>query len=290
MSDKPTIERHKGRPVTYETRYCKKTVAGNVVEFMEMSSIPEAPRIKKISATEYMTEDGEILEFNKSDTRADNTDSLRKSFRQLRALINANCADISRLHWVTLTYAENMTDTARLYKDFVRFWQKFKRWCVKQQFAPPEYIAAIEPQKRGAWHMHCIFIWSSSRPYVDNNGVLAPMWGQGFTKIQAVPESCDNLGAYLSAYLADMELGEEQPEKVGKKYEKGARLRLYPVGVQIFRHSRGVKKPTICTLSPSSLEKEKASSGKLTFEVSYQLTTDDGKTRHISKSYYNTKR
>ena len=283
------VERHKGR-TEFDTMYCKKTVAGNVTEFMEMSSKPDAPRIKKISATEYMTEDGEVLEFKKSDTRADNVDSLRKSFRQLRAIINANCTDVQRLHWVTLTYAENMTDTARLYKDFTTFWKRFKRWCVKQQLTPPEYIAAIEPQKRGAWHMHAILIWNRPRPYVDNNGVLAPMWGQGFTKIQAVPQDCDNLGAYLSAYLADMELGDEQQQKTGKKYEKGARLKLYPVGVQIFRHSRGIQRPAVSIVPPSWVEKEKASAGTLTFETSYTITTDEGKERHISKSYYNTKR
>jgi hypothetical protein len=115
------------------------------------------------------------------------------------------------------------------------------------------------------------------------------MWRHGFTKIQGVPDDCDNLGAYLSAYLSDMSLSEDG-DGHGKKYVKGARLKLYPVGVNIFRHSRGVQLPTSEQLDTYDIEKEKASSGKLTFQSSYTITDDEGNTRYLSKSYYNTKR
>lgn len=283
------IEYSKERP-EYDARYCKKTVSGNVVEFLEMSSRPVAPSIQKISAEQYINlVSGEVCDFQKSDSRADNTDSLRKSFRQLRDIVNCNTTDNSRIHWVTLTYAENMTDTEQLRTDFDRFWKKFRRYCQKCGFTIPQYITAIEPQQRGAWHMHCIIIWDRKRPYIDNNSVFAPMWGHGFTKIQGVPDDCDNLGAYLSAYLSDMALSEDGDGK-GKKYVKGARLKLYPVGVNIFRHSRGIKLPQSEQLCTDCIEKEKASSGKLTFQSSYTITDDDGNVRYISKSYYNTKR
>lgn len=255
-----------------------------------MSSRPVAPAIQKLSADQYINLlSGELCDFDKSDTRADNTDSLRKSFKQLRDLVNCNTTDNNKIHWVTLTYSENMTDTKQLYSDFDKFWKRFKYYCNKQGWNVPEYITAIEPQQRGAWHMHCIIIWDRKRPYIDNNSVFAPMWGHGFTKIQGVPEDCDNLGAYLSAYLSDMSLSEDGDGK-GKKYVKGARLILYPVGVNIYRHSRGVQLPHSEQLCIDSIEKEKASSGKLTFECSYTVSDDDGNTRYISKSYYNTKR
>lgn len=260
-----------------------------------MSSRPSAPSIQKISATEYINLlDGTLHEFQKSDTRADNTDSLRKSFKQLRDIVNCNTTNNDCLHWVTLTYAENMQDTKRLYKDFDRFWKRFRRYCQKCKYPIPQYITAIEPQERGAWHIHCIIIWNMKRPYIDNNGVFEPMWGQGFTKIKGVPEDCDNFGAYLSAYLSDIQVSEDGDEKPNddksKKYVKGARLKFYPVGVNLFRHSRGVKLPTSEQLCTDSIEKEKASSGKLTFNCSYTVSDDDGKERYISKSYYNTKR
>ena len=173
--------------------------------------------------------------------------------------------------------------------DFRKFWQRFTYYCKKQGYKKPEYIAAIEPQERGAWHIHCIIIWKQRRPFIDNNSVFEPMWGHGFTKIQGVPDDCDNLGAYLSAYLSDMSLSEDGDGKE-KKYVKGARLVLYPVGVNIFRHSRGIKQPVSEQLDPDEIEKEKASCGKLTFTSSYTITDDDGNIRYISKSYYNTKR
>lgn len=283
------IEFSKERP-EFTTRYCRKTVSGNVVEFLELSSQPVPPKIQKISADQYINlVSGEICDFQKSDSRADNRDSLRKSFRQLRDLVNCNTTDNKRIHWVTLTYADNMTDTKQLYSDFDRFWKRFRRYCQKMNWNIPQYIAAIEPQQRGAWHMHIIIIWDRKRPFIDNNEVFAPMWGHGFTKIQGVPDDCDNLGAYLSAYLSDMALSEFEVGNA-KKYIKGARLSLYPVGVQIFRHSRGVKLPTSEQLDLDDLEKEKASSGKLTFVSSYTISDDDGNTRYISKSYYNIKR
>ena len=261
-----------------------------MTEFIELSSYPTAPNIQKISADQYINlTTGELCDFEKSETRADNTDSLRKTFKQLRDIVNCNTTDNHNIHWVTLTYADNMTDTKQLYEDFKNFWKRFKYYCNKQNYTAPEYIAVIEPQQRGAWHIHCIIIWKKKRPYIDNNSVFAPMWGHGFTKIQGVPDECDNLGAYLSAYLSDMALTEDGDGK-GKKYVKGARLILYPVGVNIYRHSRGIKMPVASQIDTDDIEKEKASSGKLTFSCSYTVTGEDGKERFISKSYYNTKR
>lgn len=272
----------------FESKYAKKTVSGNVTEFLEMSSKPSAPAIQKISADQYLNIlTGEICDFVKSESRADNTDSLRKSFKKVRDIVNSNTTDNSNIHWVTLTYADNMTDTKQLYIDFDRFWKRFRRYCVKRSLCIPEYISVIEPQERGAWHIHCIIVWNQKRPFIDNNSVFAPMWSHGFTKIQGVPDDCDNLGAYLSAYLTDLAMSDDGAEK---KYVKGARLKLYPVGVNILRHSRGIKKPESTQLLLDQIEKEKASSGKLTFSSSVTIIDDEGHERHIFKSYYNKKR
>ena len=88
----------------FSVRYCKKTVAGNVVELSSMSSKPEQPPIIKLSATEYLdTRTGEVKDFQLSETRADNTDSLRKTFKKVRDTVNANCTEPENLHWITLT-------------------------------------------------------------------------------------------------------------------------------------------------------------------------------------------
>ena len=148
------------------------------------------------------------------------------------------------MRWVTLTYRENMQDSRRLYEDFRRFWQRFKRWCASSGFAIPEYITIAEPQARGAWHLHGIFVFPGVAPYIPPDD-FARLWGQGFIKVKAV--TGDNLGAYFSAYLTDLpvdevdkdilpsvssdrvrevEVDDESGEKVKKKFVKGARCSL----------------------------------------------------------------
>lgn len=284
----------------FSVRYCKKTVAGNVVELSSMSSKPEQPPIIKLSATEYLdTRTGEVKDFQLSETRADNTDSLRKTFKKVRDTVNANCTEPENLHWITLTYAENMTDTERLYRDFGAFWKRFKRWSDKNGHNPPEYITVIEPQARGAWHCHCLFIWDKKRPFIRNK-TFAEIWGHGFVKITSVKD-VDNIGAYLSAYLGDVPLKDYDKDKInpftpikevkGKKYVKGGRLHMYPVGMKLMRTSHGIKRPIQDEVCPESVSTEKIMSGACTFRTVVKLTDETtDKSRYISKEYYNTKR
>lgn len=234
----------------------KKIVAGNVVEFISMNRAPTGIPVKKLSSTEYLDlRTGEIIEYDKSVDKSNCYQSVRRTLKYIRQLINANCNDESRLLWITLTYAENMTDTVQLYSDFKKFWQKFKRRCEKMKWSIPEYISVVEPQGRGAWHSHLMLIFPEKAPYIDNNSVIAKLWGHGFTKTKAV-HGVDNIGAYFSAYLADMPLDdvkrlqeqgtflhgdvlgklvedEETGISVDKKFVKGARLALYPSGMNI---------------------------------------------------------
>lgn len=282
-----------------KVHYSKKTIAGHVVELLEMSSKPKQPPIKKISADEYVnTETGEVHSFNRSQTRADNTDSLRKTFKLIRDTVNANCTEVECLHWVTLTYAENMTDTLQLYNDFKAFWKRFKRYCLQLGRTAPEYITVIEPQKRGAWHCHCLFIWQDgTRPFIPNK-TFAQIWAHGFVRITSV-DRVDNIGAYLSAYLGDVPLNDydrmrdgQTPVKdvKGKKYVKGGRLHLYPPGMKLMRTSRGIKRPSQEVVAPETIDNEKILAGACTFRGVIEITDEQGKTRQLAHSYYNTQR
>lgn len=302
----------------------KKIAAGNVVEFVSMKRAPTEIPVKKLSSTEYLDlRTGEIIEYDKSIDKSDCYQSVRRTLKYIRQLINANCNDESRLLWITLTYAENMTDTVQLYSDFKKFWQKFKRRCEKMKWSIPEYISVVEPQGRGAWHSHLMLIFPEKAPYIDNNSVIAKLWGHGFTKTKAV-HGVDNIGAYFSAYLADMPLDdvkhlqeqgvfvcgevlaksvedEETGISVDKKFVKGSRLALYPSGMNIVRSSGGIVKPVIedlSDLSSEEIKKEKASSGKLTFSSAVEVvrssdsssSSGDDVVNLITKEYYNTKR
>lgn len=288
----------------------KKIVSGNVVEYASMKAFPADIPIQRISADEYIDlRTGEMCEYQRAENKSECYLSVRKSMRTLRNILNSNCLNESSLRWITLTYAENMTDTEQLYKDYDKFWKRFKYYCKKHDIPVPEYISVIEPQGRGAWHCHVMLIFPEKAPYLDNNTVIAQLWGHGFAKTKAV-HGVDNIGAYFSAYLADLPIDEAQAlglkgdilEKAVdasgkteyKKFVKGARLALYPAGMNIFRTSRGIARPTetdLSGISAAELEKEKASSGKLTFSNTVAILSDDDEVRNIiTHEYYNIKR
>lgn len=106
-------------------------------------------------------------------------------------------------------------------------------------------FAVLEPQITGSWHMHCLIRSNVGRlPFINNNSVIEPMWGQGFTKLKRLKAS-DNVAAYLMAYLGNVkyEVTDSETGKTSKKIVKGGRLHYYPKGVNIYRRSRGIKDP-----------------------------------------------
>lgn len=234
---------------------------GNITEVVQILHRSTKAYIRKVDKDHYMLcETGEILECNHIKSRADNTDSVRRSLKKLRDYLNTNVTDIKKCRWVTLTYAENMTDTKRLYSDFKNFILRFNYHCNKQGYGKPEYIVSCEPQGRGAWHCHIIFIFPKNAPFISND-ILSSIWSHGYVSIKKIKDDVDNIGAYLSAYLGDMELTElneiendfsgkikaveieEDGKKKEKYFVKGARLKYYPPNFNIFRVSRGIKKP-----------------------------------------------
>ena len=179
--------------------YIKCVECGDITEFVLLANKPKPIPITRITKDLYADENGEIHEFNHSENKSTLGDSVRKTLSHLRAIINTNCSDDKKLKWITFTYAENMTDTKQLYKDFDKFWKRFKYYSEKNNLPIPEYISVAEPQGRGAWHLHIIFIYPCKAPFIDNNSVLYPMWSHGYTKVKAV-HGVDNLGAYFKHY------------------------------------------------------------------------------------------
>ena len=290
---------------------------GNIIEVMYQEKRNNSNVIKKLNANEYIdTRTGEVKEFMHIENRAQAINDVRKSLSRLRDYINTNVTDISKCKWVTLTYKENMTDTKKLYDDFKRFNMKLRYYLSKQNYKY-EYIVAMEPQGRGAWHAHILMIFDCKAPYIDNNDVMASIWGHGFTSTKDLDGSIDNLGAYLTAYLGDMELKEgidtiglnnifdkhgkckyqvseveinEDGRNISKAFIKGLRMALYPPKFNIYRCSRGIKKPIITYDSEINAQK-KISAGTLTFERTIKLTDSDSDyINHINYRYYNLAR
>jgi hypothetical protein len=196
-----------------------------------------------------------------------------------------------------------MTDTERLYKDFRDFNKRLK-YLLSKDGHSYEYIACVEPQGRGAWHMHLVMIFAGQAPFVSND-VMFKVWGHGFTSTKKL-DDVDNVGAYLTAYLGDMDLDEYQllstQEKndlkvygikeveidgVSKSIIKGGRLHMYPPKFNLYRASRGVKKPIVSYDIEKNAQK-KVSAGTLTFEKTIELTDSDSQfINRINYRYYN---
>ena len=298
----------------------KATVAGDTVRLMSAPGLLQSPCTRKINQDLYVDlRTGEAKEYSHISNRSESPESIRHSMERLRDLINCNVTaeTVQNCLWVTLTYRENMTDTKRLHQDWKKFWQKFERYLAKENLKKPEYITVIEPQARGAWHIHGFFIFPDAAPYISNNGVFEPLWGQGFTKAKRL-KSCDNVGAYFTAYLTDLPVEDVSPgtatgfdtvEKIvnsdgipeKKKFVKGARLKMYPPGCRLYRCSRGVKRPVI-DYDDYQKEKEKTgASGKTpVFSSDYLVlvcdsddvvaVVDDKSPQKIHREYYNLNR
>jgi hypothetical protein len=106
----------------------------------------------------------------------------------VRRTANANADTLTK--FLTLTFAENLTDIKAASYEFDKF---IKR--MKTRYPHLEYIKVTEFQKRGAIHFHLLH----NLPYVDVNKI-AKIWGNGFVKINRI-DNVDNIGAYVTKYM-----------------------------------------------------------------------------------------
>lgn len=272
--------------------HTKVSLQGNIIEVTQMTAKNTEAQIIKLNKHEYLNiSTGEIGEFNHSENRTESKQQLYKTFRTIRGLVNTNCCDPSRLKWVTLTYrqeqGEPMTDEKRLYDDFKKFMKRYR-----YKYGDCEYISVVEPQASGAWHIHLLAIYPQKVPYQPNE-VIRELWGQGFVTVKDV-KNVDNIGAYLSAYLGDVEVEPgtagaiEKELKNGEKksFIKGGRLKYYPPGMNIYRCSRGIKRPEEIWVNPEEA-KSLLGDATQTFETECEWETEEGFKQKIFKSYFN---
>lgn len=217
---------------------------------------------------------GEIVGINHTKTRGEQVQSLRRSIRNLRMIINANFFGQLNELFITLTYAENMQDIKRLYRDYEVFYKRLNRRYKGYGF---EYIAVPEPQLRGAWHLHVLLKAMNKEYLYIPNDEIAKLWGHGFTKTKRLT-GVDNIGAYLSAYLTNL-----YDEDTGTS-TKGARLYFYPVGMNLYRSSRGIKKPEIVKGNLGLDDRYKV------YEKQFEITQGDEVVNKVTIKQYNLNR
>ena len=277
---------------------------GNKREIVISERHSTGATIMPISKDEYvLLSSGEVRQFeNHAANRAENIRNLEKTMRTLSELINANISpdNAECCRFITLTYRENMTDSERLYHDFRNFNKRFKRH-MEQLGHSYEYIVSVEAQGRGAFHLHCIFIFAKKAPYIENS-LLAEMWGLGFVSVKAIDEHIDDIGKYLTAYLTDIaaddadfsaELAGGQVKEVdaggkSKRIIKGARLKLIPAGMRIYRYSKGIRKPVVKKMAYGEALQELSDDGYSKvgeYALEIQDVERDFKTWYIKQTY-----
>lgn len=273
---------------------------GQTVEICFLSNRALGSHIEKIDAKRYVDkETGEIKEFKQTEkmngNRMASPESLRRTFRDIRELVQTYVTDAEKVRWCTVTYAENMTDKERLYQDMRKFIQRLRYYCDNRGYGKFKYICICEPQGRGAFHMHFFLIWDGIAPYISNDD-FRNLWGYGFVTIKAI-QNIDNIGGYFQAYLTDVEIPEdkvkffdvgevkETGEKRKKYYLKGGRLHMYPRYFNILRHSREMKKPEKIIMSYEEAMKEVAQK-KLRYQTAFCLTNENGFKLVVAKEEY----
>lgn len=288
----------------------------HIVEVQYLEKVNKFATIQKLNKNQYMclcgANKGEIKDFNHIENRSQSKNSLRQTFKKLRYLINNNFVGGDNELFITLTYAENMTDKNRLYLDFNKFIKRLK-FHYNKEGVTFDYINIIEPQGRGAWHCHVLMKFNK-KMYIDN-AFLREKWGQGFVNIHRI-KNVDNVGAYLTAYLADVELNDdmnltfeemhkmcigtevvekeveqENGEKIKKKFIKGGRLCLYPPGINIYRKSSGIIMPPREEMLYSDCKKNVVGSAKPHYKKGLEMLDDEEEHFNtIIYEHYNLKR
>lgn len=226
----------------------------HILEVVSLDRIPDISQmITRLSKDQYiLNETGEILDYKHNEHRGQNLASLKRTFKKLRWLINNNFCGAPNELFLTLTYKENMTDRERLYRDFDRFLKQ-----LRYRYGSIGYISVVEPQERGAWHLHVLVRLNGMDSAFIPHKELWNLWGHGFVFVRRL-NKVDNIGAYLCAYLADLEVPAdsdisgfavekeviaEDGSRQTKRFIKGGRCHMYPPGMNIYRHSRDIVMP-----------------------------------------------
>lgn len=278
----------------------KLTRMNHISEIQFLSYRNEEQRIQKIDANRYIDLDtGEIHDFKRTENRSENVNSLRKTFSALRSLINTNFVGKKNELFITLTYRGELqtNDPTRVYEDYRKFMQRLK--YKYKDVSTIDYINVLEPHASGNFHMHVLVRFNDKPSIFIENNVLAEIWGNGYVKINSLSK-VDNIGAYVSAYLTDLEVSDEaegdmvaEKEVQGgekKKFVKGGRLHFYPTGTRIFRASRGIKKPEVEETTYGQAQKKIGATTPISV-YGVEIIDDEKHFKNtIIKEQYNTKR
>ena len=233
------------------------TEMNHIVEVQHMFKMNTCSHIKKLDADRYVDlKTGDIREFERTENRSQGMNSLSQTFKKLRYLVNKNFRGACNELFITLTYRGELQtrDHLKVGKDYDSFLKRLKRRY--KGVSTIDAIKVLEPHESGNWHMHVLLRFNDLEQVYIANEDLREIWGNGWVTVNSL-KNVDNVGAYVSAYLADIEVSEEESKQLEghpdliekevngqkKKFVKGARLAFYPSGVNLFSKTKGIVYP-----------------------------------------------
>lgn len=146
---------------------------------------------------------------NKSNSQNDNTSTLLENIEEKNIIRSKlECQRLAKANikdwkiFVTLTFADNITDVKTANKRFRYFIDKVRR--IKKDF---KYLCITEFQKRGAIHYHLlcnIDINDRTLLYEQNDNkkfLHIKYWVDGFTSVEPMSGDCKKVVGYISKYM-----------------------------------------------------------------------------------------
>lgn len=280
------------------------TEMNHLIEVQHMEKMNTCCHIKKLDADRYVDlRTGDIREFERTENRSQGLNSLSQTFKKLRYLVNTNFRGACNELFITLTYRGELQtrDHLKVGKDYDAFLKRLKRRY--KGVSTIDAIKVLEPHASGNWHMHVLLRFNDLEKVYIANKDLKEIWGNGWVKINSL-KNVDNVGAYVSAYLADVEVSEEEAKNLEghpdliekevdgqkKKFVKGARLAFYPSGVNLFSKTKGIVYPER-TLMQYEQAIKKVGAATPHFKKSIAISDEEkGFENTITYEQYNLKR
>ncbi|SNS03062.1 hypothetical protein SAMN05446037_100315 [Anaerovirgula multivorans] len=169
--------------------------------------------------------------FNKAISRARN-----KIFDIVSCNVNAIPdfeGNIQLPKFLTLTFAENITDLKTANAEFTKFNKRLSYQLYKVNRNVLKYICIPEFQKRGAVHYHVLYF---NMPYVDFKE-LSKIWGQGYVFVEGITEkqNIEDFAKYTCKYMSKENSKGEDNYKIYQDKEMLNTKRYFT--------SRGLNKP-----------------------------------------------
>lgn len=170
----------------------KCVISGDVIEVYEYEKgyLVESDAINPQGRGSEASEEDKAINRDKVSSRARKT---------VRRLINANIGqygDDCSAKFLTLTFADNITDPKTANYEFTKFIKRMNYEIFGTKNANLRYVAVIEFTKRGRVHYHVVLF---NIPYIKAQE-LSDIWSNGFVKINKI-NHVDNVGAYVCKYM-----------------------------------------------------------------------------------------